>query len=320
MNADSLRALVSDYFVDHAAAFHLESNSLAVEYVLNWGGFVNYSYRIRDARHAYHLKLSTSVEDQAALRRWWTLAPLLEPYHAPPILEWIELGSAAGLLFQYLPGNPPALRGDLLGEIVPVIRLLNADRELAVALQPSSPVTAQAAYMASFHRRSIEDLRGIRDARPPFVSEGLLGWLDDQVEILSQLITSSAAFGEPLSKPVHGDLWLNNILWLSASEWHLLDWDDMRIGDPAADIATLLGPTAHDPRPLKMLERVDGVLTSVERERLAYLGRATLLDWVIDPLSDWIDAGTAPEHQHVVRAEKERSHRRALGCYEELYR
>jgi hypothetical protein len=69
-----------------------------------------------------------------------------------------------------------------------------------------------------------------------------------------------------------------------------------------------------------MLERADGVLTSAERERLSYLGRATLLDWVIDPLSDWIDAGTAPEHEHAVRAGKERIHKRALACYAELYR
>jgi hypothetical protein len=93
----------------------------------------------------------------------------------------------------------------------------------------------------------------------------------------------------------------------------------MRIGDPAADLAALLGPTAEDPRPLKMLERADDVLTSSERERLPYLGRATVLDWVIDPLSDWRDAGTAPEHQYVVRTEKQRIHERALACYKELY-
>lgn len=176
MNADSLQMLVSDYFGYRAAAFGLDPNAIVVEYVLNWGGFVNFSYRIRDPQHAYHLKL-----------------------------------------------------------------------------------------------------------------------------------------------PVHGDLWLNNILWGSRDEWYLVDWDDMRIGDPAADLATLLGPTAQDPRPLKMLERADGVLTSAERERLPLLGRATLFDWVIDPLSDWIDAGTAPEHEHAVRAEKERVHKRALACYEELY-
>jgi thiamine kinase-like enzyme len=152
------------------------------------------------------------------------------------------------------------------------------------------------------------------------VSEDLLRWLEDEVEILSALVDASAAFGRPLTKPIHGDLWLNNILWVSANDWYLVDWDSIRIGDPAADLATLLGPTIQDPRPLKMLERADGVLTPAERERLSYLGRATLLDWVIDPLSDWIDAGAAPEHVHAVRAGKERIHKRALACYAELYR
>jgi Ser/Thr protein kinase RdoA (MazF antagonist) len=249
-----------------------------------------------------------------------TLAPLLAPYHAPPILEWIELDSVAGPLFPCLPGNAPKFSGQVVAELVPVLRKLNADSELAAALQPSHVLSAQAAYQASFHERFMEDLRGIRDSRPPFVSEDLLRWLEDEVEILSDLVDSSAAFGKPLTKPIHGDLWLDNILWVSTNDWYLVDWDCMRIGDPAADLATLLGPTAQDPRPLKMLERADGVLTSAERERLSYLGRATLLDWVIDPLSDWIDAGAAPEHEHAVRAEKERIHKRALGCYADLYR
>jgi hypothetical protein len=319
MNADALRVLAADYFASRAPSIGLDPDTLVVEYVLNWGGFVNYSYRIRDRRHAYHLKLSLSADGQAALRRWMTLAPLLERYHAPPILDWIDLGSAAGPLFPCLPGSPPSLSHDVVGELVPVLRHLNEDRGLAAALQPSRAITAHGAYLATFHERFTADLRGIREARPPFVSEDLLQWLDDQVGTLSQLVASAAAFAEPLTRPVHGDLWLNNILWVGRDDWHLVDWDDLRIGDPAADLATLLGPTAEDPHPLKMLEHVDSLLPSSDRERLSRLGRATLLDWVIDPLSDWIEAGAAPEHEHAVRAEKERIHDRALACYRELY-
>jgi len=176
-----------------------------------------------------------------------TLAPLLEPYHAPPILEWIELDSVAGPLFPGLPGNAPKFSGQVVGELVPVLRKLNADSELAAALQSSHVVSAQAAYQASFHERFMEDLRDIRESRPPFVSEDLLRWLEDEVEVLSDLVDSSAAFGKPLTRPIHGDLWLNNILWVSMNDWYLVDWDCMRIGDPVADLATLLGPTAQDP-------------------------------------------------------------------------
>lgn len=320
MNADTLRTVVSEYFRQRAAAFQLDRDSLVIEYIVNWGGFVNFSYRIRDARRAYHLKLSVSADDQAALRRWMTLAPLLEAYHAPPVLEWIELDSVAGLLFPSLPGAAPPLNGDVVTALLPVLHALNADARLAAALRPIRGLTARDAYLASFHHRFMEDLRGIRRSPPPFVSGDLLRWLDDEVAALSRTVDSTAAFGETLTKPVHGDLWLNNVLWVSTNEWHLVDWDDMRIGDPAADLAALLGPTAEDPRPLKMHELADGALAPTERERLPFLGRATLLDWVIDPLSDWIDAGAAPEHERVVRLEKERIHRMALGCYEDLYR
>lgn len=319
-DTDSLRVLVADYFARRAETFGLDRTTLDVEYVLNWGGFVNSSYRIRDARHAYHLKLSSSAEDQDALRRWMALASLLEPYHAPAILEWVELEAAAGPLFPYVSGGPPPLSSDVLAELVPVLQQLNADPGLAAALQPPHTGTAHAAYLVTFHERFTEDLRGVRESPPPFVDEGVLRFLEDEVGVMSQLILSCPAFGEALTKPVHGDLWLNNILWVSRNDWHLVDWDDLRIGDPAADLAMLLGPTADDPRPLKMLEAVEGVLTAAERQRLQYLGRATLLDWVIDPLSDWIDAGTAPAHKTTVRTTKERTHKRALACYREMYR
>lgn len=320
MNADRLRGLVSDYFARHAAAVGLDPNTVEVEYVLNWGGFVNHSYRIRDARRAYHLKLSSSAEDQAALRRWMTLSPLLERYHAPPILQWIDLGAAAGPLFPSLAGEPPTLTETVVAEVIAVLRDLNGDRRLADALRASHTANAHVAYQTTFHHRFVADLQHIRASRPSFVGADLVRWLDGEVAALLQHVASSPAFDETLTKPVHGDLWLNNILWVDTTEWYLVDWDDLRIGDPAADLATLLGPTAQDPRPLKMLECAEGLLTSTERDRLPLLGRATLLDWVIDPLSDWIDAGVAPEHEDAVRSEKERIHKRALACYQEMKR
>jgi hypothetical protein len=320
MIVDVLRERVTAFFATHASSLGLNPDALVVDYVLNWGGFVNYSYRIRDGRRAFHLKLSASADDQAALRRWMTLAPLLEPYHAPPILDWVDVGPAAGLLFPSLPGSPPTLNDLVLGELLPVLRALNADRDLAAALQPPRTNTARDAYLSSFHDRFNEDLRGISASRPPFVGVDLLGWLEDEVNTLSQRIARSSAFAEPLSRPVHGDLWVNNILWVGAEDWFLVDWDDVRIGDPVADLASLLGPTAGDPRPLKMLDRLEGQLTTAESERLQFLGRATLLDWVIDPLSDWIDAETAAEYVPVVREEKARVHQQALACYRELYR
>ena len=201
---------------------------------------------------------------------------------------------------------------------MPVLVRLGADRELAAALSEPSPITAADAYLASFHRRFTDDLLGIRAAPPPFVDTGLLHWLADQVGWLAAAIVANPAFAEPLTSPVHGDLWPNNVLWVDRHHWYLIDWDDLRIGDPVADLAALLGPDAQDLRPLKLVDQVLPLLSPTQRERLPLLGRATLLDWVIDPVSDWIDAGTAPQHEREVRAEKERIHGLALEAYRDI--
>ena len=319
MNADTLQPHVRAYFIEHADALDLDPATLSVKYVLNWGGFVNYSYHVHDARCAYHLKLSTTADGRRALRRWRTLEPLLERHQAPPILDWIDIGSAGGLLFPHLPGGVPSCSPTVVSTLASALRRLTADIELAAALPQTHPPTAHEAYRATFLARAVDDLHGIRQARPPFVDAALLEWLEDEVDALAQSVASAAAFGEPLTKPTHGDLWLHNILWRNPWSWYLVDWDDLSIGDPAADVATLLGPTIDDPRPLKMLDAMAGVLSPTESERLNYLGRATLLDWVIDPISDWLDAVAVLDRCEAVRAEKERIHRRALDCYRTLY-
>lgn len=93
------------------------------------------------------------------------------------------------------------------------------------------------------------------------------------------------------------------------------------------DIVTLTGPASTDPWPLEYWDQAVGALSGEARERLKLLGRASLLDgraslldWIIDPLADWIEAKVAPAHEIAVRAEKERVHRDALPLYRELYR
>lgn len=319
MDADVLGMLVRDHFREHAVEYSLAADGVTARYVLNWGGFVNFSYRVTDGRRAYHLKLAVTEDRQAPLRRWYKVRDLLVPYHAPPIVDWIELGVAAGLLFSVVPGSVPPLSALVIDALVPVLGALYGDVRLAEALREAETVTARDGYLAIIHDRLTEDLRGITQAPPPFVDPARLQWMHDETERLRLAIESSAAFDEPLSSPVHGDLWLNNIHWAGRDEWSVLDWDDMRIGDPAADLAALLGPTASDLRPLKMAERAHAALTAPQRARLPLLGRATVLDWVIDPLSDWVDAHVSATHLHEVRAEKERVHREALATYRAMY-
>lgn len=312
---DMLADALHGWFGARAAAYGLREASLSVQYVLNWGGFVNHSFRVSDGHRGYHVKLSTDEEGQRALRRWRSLGSALEPYRAPSIVDWVDLGVAEGLVFPLLPGRVPALTDAVVDAILQPLAGLWADRNLALALASGAAISAGEAFLASFDRRFREDLAGIRAAPPPFVSSDLIPWLEGEVDRLAERVRAEAAFGEDLRSPVHGDLWLNNVLWVDRDAWWLLDWDDLRIGDPAADVAALLGPSAGDLRPLKQVERAAGLLTVGQRARLPLLGQATLLDWVIDPLSDWIDADTSPAHAAEVRAEKQRVHQEALGLY-----
>jgi len=320
MDTRRLGDVVRDHFREHAAAYALAADGVEATYVLNWGGFVNHSYRITDGRRSYHLKLGEADEQRGALARWYRLRDRVARYHAPPVVDWVDVGGAAGLLFEVVPGAVPRLSAQVVDALVPVLAALQADEWLGDELRLGEPRAARESYLASFHERFTEDLRGIAASPPPFVGPSLVQWMHDESDRLRRAIESHEAFDEPLDTPVHGDLWLNNIHWVDAGEWYVLDWDDLRIGDPAADVAALLGPSATDLRPLKLVEHAIPALTPAQRARLPLLGRATLLDWVIDPLSDWIDAHAAPQHLEEVRAQKERTHREALACYRTRHR
>lgn len=310
---------VRRFFLAHAADFGLDGTRLDVRYVLNWGGFVNTSFRVSDGRRGLHVKLSTTDEGQKALRRWHALDPLLRPHRAPPVLDWVDVGAAGGLVFPLLQGAAPAPSREVVQTVLHQVRNVWADAELAEQLRGGAAVTAADCYLRTYHHRFCEDLAAVESERPGFLSESDLSSMREEVTRLERRVRESPAFLEEVNSPTHGDLWLNNMLWQTPRSWWLLDWDDLRLSDPAMDLATLAGPASTDLRPLKYLDRTVEVLGHEARERLKLLGRASLLDWVIDPLADWIEARAAPLHEATVRAEKERVHREALALYRELY-
>jgi fructosamine-3-kinase len=319
MTAEELRRATERFFRSHAELFGLEASAVEVSYVLNWGGFVNFSYHVSDGDSRLHVKLATTEAAQDALACWHDLDPLLRRYHAPAVLAQVEVAGAKGLLFRWLPGAPPSLAEDVAGSILPCAARLWADTELAARLRTDQTITAADCYADTYHDRFTADLAAIESAPPLFVEPADLEYMRAQVDALSHRIGETGAFQEEMTSPIHGDLWLNNVLWQSPASWWLLDWDDVKIGDPAMDLAMLTGPTSTDLRPLKRVEMVADDLAPDVKERLPLLGRAALLDWVIDPLADWIDAAVAPELQAEVRSEKERLHRAALALYRELY-
>lgn len=318
-DVDRLRATIEQHFRDNAASYELHASALRVTYVLNRGGFVNHSFRVGDGRRQLHVKLATSADARQSLRRWHELDEVLRTYRAPPVLGWLDVSGASGLIFPVVAGTTPALTRAVLHAVCPLLQQLWNDAALTEALPARSGATAAHDYLDTYHDRFTEDLRFVRGARPAFVTQDTLDYLEEQAIQLAAHVQDAAAFQEPLRSPVHGDLWLDNILWRDATSWHLLDWDEVRIGDPAMDVAMLTGPSNDDVTPLKLADATVDLLPRAARARLPLLGQASLLDWAIDPLADWVDADAAPDHTAEVRREKEAVHRQALGLYQERY-
>jgi aminoglycoside phosphotransferase (APT) family kinase protein len=102
-------------------------------------------------------------------------------------------------------------------------------------------------------------------------------------------------------------------------ELFILDWDEMGLGDPMMDWAMLFGPTRERVRPAPVSRLTRLPVTEPERERLRLYARASLLDWIIDPLADWVDAAREPQHGAAVRESNQRVSQKALTLYRELY-
>jgi hypothetical protein len=324
MNPEQLGKCVRSYFREHASRFGLRAPDVEVRYVLNWGGFVNASFTVADGQRAYHLKLAADAGNMAELRRWHCLhPPLTERYHAPEVVDWITLpdGVGEGLLFPHLPGRAADLTAspDLAGEIIPVLHRLHADEELAAQLQPAEYPDCGAYFRGTVGQCDREDLLFIREQLPPFVSAETLAWMEAEVMRLDAWTRTSAAFTVLADRPVHSDTWSNNILVGEGGRWHLLDWDNLCLGDPMLDFAILLWPVVHAGRGELPPEYVGLAPDPAARERLVLYLRACLLDSVVDVLADWIDVEAVPEHRDHVRAVHQVTHERCLALYRQRY-
>ena len=325
MDLSRFRSLTAAHLAERAPELGLDAAALRVEYILNWGGFVNRSFRVTDGRTVLHLKLAHEPPYIDGVRRFWNLRPRMsDRYHAPEPVAWIDVPGTdyAGVLSRWIDGAAPtAIGGRLADEVVATVRLLHGDRELAAQLPtPAAPFTCAHAYRRTYSERFHADLAFVQAGRPPFISPGRLAWMRREAEWIDAAVAAEAAFRAPADVPVHGDLWPNNLLVTARGAWFILDWDGLELGDPAVDWAMLFGPTRDDPgRAATDAPPAAVTADPAVRERLALYARASLLDWIIDPLSDWIDAGEAPEHMDEVRAEKERIHRAALQAYRQRY-
>ena len=329
MELDELLSEVRKWTIGRTDELGLERDQVEVSYVLNWGGFVNHSFRIGDGSTLFHLKLASDAEALRGLRQWRSLGSALEPYHAPPIVEWVSLPEVRceGPLTAWIDGlSPERVTRNLAGQVLPVIARMHADREIATRIARARPEltvapTCADAFLATFGDRFTEDLKSVELERPPFVRKATVAFMRDEIARFEDTVRRSSAFQTPVASPVHGDLWTNNLLVTAESDsdvglWYLLDWDDLHVGDPVMDFAMFFGPTACDLAGPDCVDAVEPFLKAgAERERFALYRRASLFDWLIDSLADYLDADAAPEYATEVRAEKRRIHIEALELY-----
>jgi hypothetical protein len=321
----SLTPLVLLTLRDQARTLGLNADRVSVEYVLNWGGFGSASYNATDCVRRVHLKLTPESDGQKALRRWQGLRTILEErYHAPRMLGWLTVPGTAyqGPIFEFIEGEyldgfrmPGVMR-----ELLRVIGRLHADQELARKLAPDSPRRTYLDCLLSRYADMLqEDLETIRAEPPPFISPVRLRWMAGQVDLLEQLARDSGAFGGTASAVVHWDLWWNNILVGPAGRWHLLDWDDVGMGDPAMDFSNAVFPLTCGPAAVRWQDFPIPIEDEMFSLRMDIYRRAQVLDFVIDVLADWIECHAVPAVQTEVRARQRAEHEWFLRIYEADY-
>jgi hypothetical protein len=325
MNTPELRHLILRQCRERADAFGLDRNSLDAKYVLNWGGFVAASYTLSDGVKTLHLKLVRTDEERATLRRWEAVKVRLEgDYHAPRMIGWLDVDGSdySGPIFEHICGETLDLNrySSLFEPIAGVLERLHSDEELAKELQGDwAGRTHLDAFRSRFVEMFREDLSIIKRSLPPFVSRETYEWMASETGKLDRIARESRAFGGRAVTPTHGDVWENNILVTTNRDWFLLDWDDLSLGDPAMDYATLAWPLAHGRIAVDWMTLPIPKTDERFAERMAIYQRAIMLDWVVDVLADWIEAEQVPSHCEIVRAQKHKDYLTYLAMYREKY-
>jgi thiamine kinase-like enzyme len=320
--------------VDHLASWiahrlpfisglYLSPQNLRVTHVLNWGGFVNYSFSINDGSAQYHLKITSDLRSIRGLQRWHTLHSALEKrYRAPKLIQWIDFSEIgfAGLLFEHLNGRTANLTNNqmLLEKLIELADGLHRDQEIRSHLRGSGPRrTYLKHFVETYIDRFTGDLETVATSQLPFISSTLLSWMQDETGRLHEVACRVPAFQNPAIEAVHGDLNEGNIL-VTAKDWFVVDWDDLAIGDPAVDFAVLLWPIVREGGEWRNFFKSGTEEGFGERIEICF--RAQLLDEVIDPLADYVEARVVPSQREDVQLVKRKRHEEALEKYRMTWR
>lgn len=258
----------------------------------NHTGSRKLSFEVLAAGRRLWVRVAADDAEDGALRTWGSMARLLTERHTgPPVLDVIEVAGHTALVFPFLDAAV-ATRATLLGryhDVKAVLDRLHDDRDLAERL--GAPTTSAAVYREVWIRRFDEDLRIIVDHVTPDVHE----YLRAEVQALADLVEG---LDEVVHAAMHGDPWHENLLLERDRIW-LLDWEDLRVGDPVVDHAILVMDTRGPAAELWPHGR-----------RYDVARRALLLDAAVDTAADWVQSANP-----ATRAWKERAFRQGLAAY-----
>lgn len=324
--SDQQRAEIAlrDWLHTNAAAQSLDGAAIRLERVLNPTGWLaNPSFSVVSGERRLHAKLSRKDHwpSEGLLQTFELRATLEAKYRMPHVVAWIETDDYVGLLSDSI-SSRHADEG-LLGELIALLDTLHRDEQLAAELvdEDEGLLSLRDAFHEAWIERFVSDLDELEENNqvPPFVDAPLVGWMRSEIDRLWQLTDTSEFFGSAISA-VHQDLHFWNVLVDDSELWWVIDWDDLSLGDPAADFATLLAPL------IVRGDIVDGVPTALIgarddefTERFEVSCRAVVLNEVIDTLSDWADADSLGVQGHEVRRRKRAAHEVGLATYRARY-
>jgi aminoglycoside phosphotransferase (APT) family kinase protein len=321
MNSEQLAEWLERH-LPQVSSLKLGSDRIRVSHVLNWGGFVNHSFSVEDGTRQYHLKITDDLESIGKLHGWYKIHdPLERRYRAPEVIDWIEFPEIgfAGLLQQHVSGRTANFRDNplLIEQLIALVNCLHKDADIRSRFNTSGSGKAYLDhFVETYIDRFTTDLQAIASGQLSFVSSALLKWMGHETNRLREAADFEPAFHRPANEPVHGDLNEGNVL-VTATEWFIVDWDDLALGDPAVEFAVLLWPMIYQSGRWSEFFIPDAAEAFTKRIELCL--RAQLLDEVIDPLADFVAAGSVPSRQAEVQLVKRTRHEEALERYRKVW-
>ena len=228
------------------------------------------------------MKLADDPDTLRGLERWRRLSGTLSGRFAAPVMRgWIEVPgtSLSGPVFDWIDGaSPECLSQAVRFAATDLVAELHSDHELA------------------------RQLAGMGDAVVSCATAYQSTFHERFVEDLQGIRAAPPPF-------------LTSALldWMGAEAAALL----RRIAESRAFEEPANAPS-HGVRLADVSDLPDRSFSSLARERFGFHVRASLLDWVSDPLADWVEAAGS-EYRDLARASKRQVHEEALALYRASY-